>query len=433
MAVLQKSLEQAVSQLPTEVGRYVVAYSGGRDSHVLLHALSREADYRRHVTAVHVHHGLQSEADAWADHCRRQCDALSVSLEVHSVEVSCSPGDSLEAVARTARYALFKQLMQPGDVLLTAHHQRDQAETLLLQLLRGAGLSGMAAMPEVTPLGQGLLCRPLLRLSQVEVDRYAKDHVLSWIEDPSNQDMRFDRNYLRQQVLPLLESRWPSYALTLSRSAQCCAQAAELTVGLARDDLQRVCHRDGTLDISDLRAWPAERTHAVLRVWLSDLSLPSPRMSHQQHIVDDVILARPDSSPCVRWVGCEIRRYRQRLYAMKPLQEFDHSQNWTWSVAENGECLPLKLPHGVLELSTTQAQCWAGQDFVVRFRQGGEKGVMPDGHHHALKKLFQSWGVPPWMRDRVPLIFHHGELLTVVGFGCCITAMNRSLDVIFSN
>ena len=432
VAVLQTFLKQLDSRLSNASGRYFVAYSGGRDSHVLLHALSVDARFRQQAVAIHIHHGLQPEAEAWIGHCQQQCAALSVPLEVYSVKVHCATGESLEAAARTARYALFAQKLRPGDVLLTAHHQRDQAETLLLQVLRGAGLSGMAAMPAVASLGQGWLCRPLLALPKADIDRYAQDVGLSWIEDPSNQDMRFDRNYLRQKVLPHLESRWPSYARTLSRSAQCCAQAAELTVGLAREDLQRACHSDDTLDIAVLMRWPAERIHAVLRLWISDLSLPPPRMSHQQHVVEDVILARPDRSPCVRWVGCEIRRYRQRLYAMSPLPVFDLGQSWTWSVTEHGECLPLQLPQGVLKLSQSQAQCWAGHEFVVRFRQGGEKGRLPDGHHHALKKLFQAWRVPPWMRDRMPLVFHAGELLLVVGYGHFVTTVDRSLEVSFT-
>ncbi|HSP01681.1 MAG TPA: tRNA lysidine(34) synthetase TilS, partial [Thioalkalivibrio sp.] len=249
--------------------RLVVAFSGGLDSHVLLHALAAlcgEGFYELH--AIHIHHGLNSQADAWADHCARVCRDLDVGLEVIAVNARAARGESPEAAARAARYQALASCMKEGDGLLTAHHRRDQAETLLLQLLRGAGSAGLAAMPRWQPLGSGWHGRPLLDVSREAIEDYARERDLHWIEDNSNLDARFDRNLLRQQVMPLLRARWQGVDETLARAAAHQAEGLGLLGDLARQDLEQIRGElPGTLSVSELTGLRPARIRNVLRFW----------------------------------------------------------------------------------------------------------------------------------------------------------------------
>ena len=207
--------------------RLIVAYSGGKDSHVLLDLLSRSERLKPKLGALHVNHGLSEYAKAWEQHCLEVCEALAIPLIRDVVDAKPQQGESPEEAARNARYRVFNSLpFDNNDCFLMAHHQNDQAETLLLQLFRGAGLAGLAAMPVWSELASGMkACRPLLNQPQARIDDYAKQHALSWVEDESNLDLRFDRNFLRHQIVPLLQQRWPSVASNISRSADHCAEA----------------------------------------------------------------------------------------------------------------------------------------------------------------------------------------------------------------
>jgi tRNA(Ile)-lysidine synthase len=404
--------------------RYWLAYSGGMDSHVLLHAMAalREQLPNVAVHAVHVNHGLQAPATQWADHCALVSQALNVPFQLLHINARAASGESPEAAARHARYEAFCALIKDGDCLLTAHHQDDQAETLLLQLLRGAGLQGLASMPRCAHFGEGWHARPLLEFSRSMLRDYAQRQHLHWIDDHSNRNTDFDRNYLRHNIVPTLRERWPAMAQTLSRSARHAAEAADLLAVLAHNDLQFAGGpQTDTLSIACLETLEPARQRNMLRHWIKQLDLPLPGTTHIEQIVKDVIGAARDSVCCVRWPGAEVRRYRDLLYAMSSATYHDSSLCVEWDLRQ-----PLSLSDG-LQLSATPIQ-GAGLDTVlcldqkitVRFRQGGER-CRPVGrkHTHALKKLFQERGIPPWQRKRIPLIYVNDQLAAVTGLWVC--------------
>lgn len=373
------------------------------------------------LTAVHVNHELQPEANTWAYHCVRTCERLHVPLESLNVTIRRKPGQSLEAIARGARYAALQALLEEGEVLLTAHHQDDQAETLLLQLLRGAGPRGLSGMPECVRLGLGWLSRPLLRVSRDALRQYAASHSLDWIEDQSNLDLRFLRNYLRQTISPRLEVRWSSFAQSLSRAAFLQAEAVRLLDDLAVMDLRCVVgSTSDALSCRRLSELSSARQRNTLAFWIRGLGLPVPSHAHIAHILSDVLDADAGTSPLVRWRGVEIRRYRDSIYAMAPLVSLGDLRSTPWTLRE-----PLELPHGNLEAALVNGQglsrrfCPDGKA-EVRYRCGGER-CKPVGRAHSqlLKKLFQEYGVPPWQRDRLPIIYINNTLGAVAGLWIC--------------
>jgi tRNA(Ile)-lysidine synthase len=409
--------------------RYWLAFSGGCDSRVLLALL---ADLHQRdglpIAVVHVNHGLHAEADAWGAQCEQVCQEYGLACAVLPVTVEKLRGQSPEASARRARYAALETVMGEGDGILVAHHRDDQAETVLLQLLRGAGVNGLAAMPRCSAFGRGWLARPLLDVSRDTIRAYARHRNLQWIHDPSNDERCFDRNFLRHELIPVLTSRWPAAAVALARVADHQADARQCLADLAALDLAEVDGSAGDpLPVRTLQALSFARQRNLLRYWLVErCDLPVPDWRHLQRILDEVLTASPDATPCVTWPGAEVRRYRGRLYAAKPIAAHDPGSVFDWDLRTE---LALPSLDGCLR---PQHSTDGGLDprfgtlgsglppVTVRFRQGGERcRPAGRGHHHALKKLFQEWGVPPWRRDRVPLVYIGDELAQVVGHCIC--------------
>ena len=392
-----------------------LAYSGGLDSEVLLHALAHlRPRVAADLHALHVHHGLSAAADDWTVHCAQTCERLGVSLTIRRVGVRARVGESPEAVARAARYRALREPMGAGDLLMTAHHRDDQAETLLLALLRGSGVSGLAAMPECARFPPGHLIRPLLGFTRGELSAFAHATGLTWVEDASNRDLGHDRNFLRHRVLPLLAERWPAYARTLARSAGHCAEAQQLIDRLA-GERQATCagSRPERLSLSRLGALDAPLARAVLRHWIKSQGFRLPNRLRLERVLAEVLTAAPDRRPLVTWPGCEIRRYRDDLYLLEPLPKRPGPLRLRW------EDNPLRLPDPLGRLRVLGEV--PGDAVVdVRFRAGGEV-CRPAGkaHRKPLKKLFQEAGIPDWLRDYVPLIYIDGELAAVAGLALC--------------
>lgn len=409
--------------------RIIVAYSGGLDSLALLHSVasSRDGLHGRELFALHINHGLSEKADEWTTHCKAQCAAMGVSFQNINVDANNKVGDSPEATARVVRYQAFREFMQPGDCLLTAHHQDDQAETLLIQLLRGAGPRGLAAMPAYAEFAAGWHARPLLACSRDELQDYAQQASLSWIDDESNSDTRFDRNFLRHEIIPKLKSRFPGMAATLSRSAGLCAEAAEVLVNAAVEDLKCAQCDDGSLSVKILQNLGEVRARNLLHQYCRDRGLPTPSAAQLQCVWNEVIGASADSEPVVRWAGGEARRYRDALFVGVPLAAHDASLRLAWDCRQSlhipilGE-LSAEHVHG----QGIASSALAGKNLEIRFRQGGEK-LRPDGRegHHALKKLFQEAAVPPWLRGRIPLFYADEQLLAVAGLWMAHEAVAR--------
>ena len=396
-----------------------VAYSGGCDSHALLHSLvALRAELSAEIKAIHINHGLSPLANEWEQHCRTICENLDVAYTAIKVDAS-SKNKSPEEAARHARYAEWKKLLKKDEVIVLAHHQDDQAETVLLQLLRGSGVKGLAAMPAQQRFSQGLLARPMLGFLREEIVAYAAEQKLNWIDDPSNFDTDFDRNFLRHDIVPLLETRWPALKKTLSRTAAHTAEADQLLSGLAAQDWLTI-KNDQQIQISLLTTLDEKRQRNVLRYWLATVCQVSlPDTVHLQRILDEVLTAADDATPEVIWRGGEVRRYQGMLYAQEKHIEQDNSKVLSWTELEK----PMELGAGLLLSAKAASGEGLSQaklkhvDVTVRFRQGGES-CRPTGRGNTqqLKKLFQEWQVPPWKRASIPLIYVNGELAAVVGY-----------------
>jgi len=388
-----------------------IAFSGGLDSTVLLHLLATLSQHHAlpALSAIHVHHGLQAAAEAWPDHCRSVCAALGVPLDVVNVQVR--PGASIERAAREARYGAFVAATHGNEVLLTAQHRDDQAETLLFRLLRGAGVRGLAAMPRQRPLGLGHLLRPLLEVSRAELETYATQQSLSWIDDPSNDDHRYARNYLRQRVFPLLAGHWPQASATLARSDAHMGEAQGLLDDLARIDLAQAVTPDAfdwlglqSLVLAPLQALSPARQRNALSHWLAPLTL----LPDSDHWVgwDSLRDAADDARPIWRLAGGELHRAGGRAWWLSGPWLHTVSGCVEWPRATDALDLPGngrvtlngKIPDGRL---------------CVRYRQGGEMMALPGRGHRDLKRLLNESGLPAFVRGRLPLLYRDGQLLAV--------------------
>lgn len=388
-----------------------VAFSGGLDSSVLLHLLARLAEREAlpALCAIHVHHGLQTAADAWPVHCQAFCSALGVALRISRVQVDSRA--SLERAAREARYRAFAEGLGEGEVLLVAQHRDDQAETLLLRLLRGAGVRGLAAMPASRALGRGQLVRPLLEVPRRELEAYARQHGLNWIEDPSNADGRFARNHLRHAVFPQFDGHWPQAVQNLARSAVHLREAQGLLDERAIEDLEAAKSPAPfawltlpSLALAPLLALSPARQRNALRHWLAALtSLPD---SDHWAGWEDLCGAALDASPVWRLGGGELHRAAGRIWWL--------SGDWLRvpldPPAWNDPSTPLQLPgNGCLEWRA-EAPCGP---LRVRYRQGGERLELPGRGHRDLKRLLNEMALPAFARGRLPLLYRGDELLAV--------------------
>jgi tRNA(Ile)-lysidine synthase len=369
------------------------------------------------------------------------------------VDARAKKGQSPEASARTARYQAFSQLLDDNEYLLTAQHLDDQAETLLLQLLRGSGTKGLSAMPRVKPFSKGYLCRPILDYKKQDILDYAKRHQLEWIEDESNQEQRFDRNYLRQTILPLLEKRWPAVKENFAKSAEVLAESQLLLDNVADGDIQTLYyinlegitehnkllleptlkfleyseHDSGSPCGSHINNQAQARLNNLLRHWINLNHLPMPSKKILEQIVHSVILAREDAMPLVTWrrdaFHCEVRRYRDKLYLLDVSfsgRENDNKQSYILSVGQavilknSNTCIKLSSDNQTIEQNSFDRQKLLTQPVTVRFRKGGERYRKYVGDHsHPLKHWFQEQGIPPWEREQMPLIFWGEELIQI--------------------
>lgn len=396
--------------------RYLVAYSGGLDSHVLLHLCAQHV--AKQMRAVYIHHGLQDEAEQWAARCAKTCEALHIPFKTIHVDASKRAGESPEETARKARYAALKSELEVGECLLTAHHQDDQSETVLLQLFRGAGVAGLAAMPRLHKFDKNFHGRPLLNFSQQEILDYANENHLNWVEDPSNADTNFDRNLLRHDILPVIKKRWLKLDDSLAKMAVQQQDALEILEAMANIDLASiVTQQRDVIEVAGLLKLSQARQLNVLRTWLHLCADDAPTANVLHQIIESVLPAADDACPEVCWGESEIRRYQGELYCLKRV-EHDASETFDWQPKKNiklgGLGCELQNQQGVKQGLKAEL---LNENLTVKFRLGGEK-IRPAGRHntHSLKNLMQEEGIPPWQRSRMPLIYYKDELVCVVGY-----------------
>lgn len=415
-------LAEHLSQLENTAGRparFVIAYSGGLDSTALVHALSCLKRDHAHfaktpVVAIHIDHQLQPDSSSWSEQCSENAAEFGIEFQSLCVTVQLESGKGPEASARDARYSALHAQLHSGDWLLSAHHREDQAETLLLNLIRGSGPAGVAGIGDVRRFGPGWLARPMLNVNRADILQYAIDHDLKWVEDPSNTDRRFDRNFLRHEVLPRLRSRWPDIAARLQRSAGHAGEASQLLVELAEIDLAALGACSERLPIDGLVMLSEARQRNVIRYALRDQGLSTPTALQLQRIMTEVIPARKDAQPLVNWPGGSVRRYRKGLYLLpENLADAVESASLQDGALELGAGLGQLILEPGAKTGVSDALIKAG--LSIRPRLGGEE-IQPTGQRHTrkLKKLLQEDGVVPWMRDRLPLIYS-GEQLVAVG------------------
>ena len=392
--------------------RLWVALSGGLDSTLLLHLAAR---CHSGVSAVHINHQLQSNAGETESFCRDLCAGLDVHLMVQPVSVK--QGSGLEEAARKVRYESFKALLEPGDILLMAHHSDDQAETVLFRMFRGSGVAGLAGMPGSRRLGAGHLARPLLGVERSELERNALQAGISWIDDPSNTDQRFDRNFLRLSILPLLKKRWPGLNQRLRHSAGACSESDFLNQRLAKLQWQALGGNSSRLPVAGLITLsPAEQKN-LLRWWIRRAGYCPPSISDWSQVLHDLLHAAEDRSPELQAEGCSLRRFQGELYLVPEMADLpaeslhlDPGQTVRW-----GELAIRLVPMPTAETDAPPIRiCTRQGGERIRFRAGGPS--------KSVKKWLQEQAVPPWQRRRLPLIFRgakgEGELIAIGDLWC---------------
>lgn len=418
--MLYSAFSQALHNHRQSHSRVILALSGGVDSRVLLDLLIRYRVDNPQVEccAVHIHHGLSPNADVWLERCKQWCSRSGMPFFSHRVELEQRGSVSIEEVAREARYHALRSHVTDGDLLITGQHSGDQIETFLLALKRGSGPKGLSSMAQVMPFFDGLLIRPLLTQSRQNIESYAHSNQLSWNEDESNQDQRYDRNFLRHAVLPQLTKRWPTIEASVQRSAELCAEQQLLLSELLSEKLEACLHSDGSLLVKGLSAQSDIARNQLIRMWLELQGARMPSRKQLELIWHEVALSQPDANPKLMMKAGEIRRFQSRLYWVDAYQDLSL---WQQPLAMNKACI---LPDGLGQLVLRKAESEAkfllrepleDEHTWVHFEPEG-MSALPVGRDRSrkMKKLFQEYGVPSWQRKRQPILMY-GDSIAAVG------------------
>ncbi|WP_297483586.1 tRNA lysidine(34) synthetase TilS [uncultured Photobacterium sp.] len=401
---------------PPQTRRLVLALSGGLDSRVMLDLLARfineYPDYHAH--AVYVHHGLSTNADRWAQQCVSWALASGIDCDIERVVCELGGGVSVEQAARDARYKALSRHISAGDSLLTAQHADDQIETVLLALKRGSGPAGLAAMPVLTSFATGQHLRPLLTIRRADIEAYGKQRQLQWVEDESNLDQRYDRNFIRHQITPLLNDRWPGIRKAVCRSAHLCGEQEALLEELLSYQLQQALQTDGSLRLTGNIS--ARLGMALIRQWLKQQAVIMPSLAQLEQIWFHLVQAKADANPQVCWQQYQVRRYQQQLYL---LEQWSDISDWQQELNINQPCqLPQTLGTVCLQQQTQTGLRlpYANEVVSVRFDYLGPE-IKPQGRSgkRKFKKLLQEYQVPSWLRRRTPMLFYGEQLVAMAG------------------
>lgn len=448
MQKITSILENSIFQSLNVYGNIdiVVAYSGGVDSQVLLYALAQLKQNKlisNAITVCHVNHGLSSNASAWQEFAKKECAKLSIKLVIKAVDIQAQAQQSLEELARDARYDALKSLTDKKSLVLTGHHSDDQSETFLLALKRGAGLKGLSSMKIESQLAQHLLIRPLLNTSRQEIVSYAKEHQLNWIEDESNTDTSFDRNFIRQTIMPLMLDRWPSISKTINRSASHCLAGQELLDELAEQDLKQALNHglkqelkqgkasDECLNIDCLASLSSARFNNLIRYFLAQHYCVMPSTEQIKQLKFQ-LQASDEKTPMVKVGRHYLRRYKSALYLTT---DFEDISSWQGQVDLGKEHSELVLPDNLGQLIfnrnsslnisqnnsiTTFSLPKNKQQVAVRFSHDNPK-CLPDFRQHSrnVKKILQELNIAPWQRKRIPFLYYDNELVAAIGYFVC--------------
>ena len=406
----------------------LVAFSGGVDSTVLLHVLvmlKKQLLPNLQIRAIYIHHGLSQNADNWANHCVQQCQTWQVPIIIEKVKLD-DMNKNIEEQAREARYQAIHHHLKSDEMLCTAQHLDDQCETFLLALKRGSGPAGLSAMP----IENGQHLRPLLSISRKQIETYANQNQLTWIEDESNQDDHYDRNFLRLNVLPIINQRWPHFPQMVARSAELCQQQEALINELLLSEYQQVITVQGQLRLKPLFDYSEYKRNAILRMWLRQQQVIMPSQKQLTLIWQTVAQAKDDANPQFILHNKQIRRYQNQLYLLPLYQNIEqHVLKWDLSSS-------LVLPDHIGELHANNKHnlnCRlprADEDVTVRFHAQGQLKIVNRQGSRAIKKLWQEHHIPPWMRTRIPLVYYNEQIICAVGV--FITEQGKGSQIHFS-
>ncbi len=400
-------MQSCLEAIPDDCERLFVAYSGGLDSSVLLHLLIRQQPACP-LIPWHVNHGLVENAAQMEQFCIEQARAHGLELRVDHLDLAAVDGN-IEAEARQRRYSLFERGTRAGDCILTAHHADDQAETFLLNALRGSGVAGLRGIARRRWLGKTLLLRPLLDYSRAELETWAARHEIAWFNDPSNQDPRFDRNYLRGQVVPLLKQRWPAWQDALSTCSEIQAETRELLDEIAREDYAAAAvadpRGDDRLDLERLLRLSAPRQKNLIRHWIESAGLAVLPQARLRQLLSQ-LAARIDAMPEIRMPAYSVRIYDRQLFLVRPGGERIEAGEFDFGREPRIEIQSLGLSLSRREIFERLGIEDREQTLTLRFRRRGDPS--PDGHR--LKRLFQRHRVPPWKRETTPQVYLDGRL-----------------------
>lgn len=418
MAINTPLLIQIANQLEPylQAKRWVIGFSGGMDSTVLLHLVTQLAQ-KKHtppLSAIYIHHGLQKVADTWPSKCQAICNALNVPLQI--IKVNVAKQASIEQAARNARYTAFTSMLQEGDVLLTAQHQNDQAETLLFRLMRGTGLRGLIGIPRQRSLASALVVRPLLNTPHKHLQTYAKQHSLQWIKDPSNQDTLYARNYLRHVIIPKLQDYWPQAVSNIAQAANHLQEAQLLLNELAQQDLKnaQLAHdlpwlSAPCLDLKSITQLSLERQKNALSFWLNMHKILMPTTEHWQGWLN-LISAKPSAKPCWKLQDAEIQRDTNTIWLLSGTW-LDHIKSIKHPISTE-QCLTLP-DNGFVTIIGKRPN----EPLFISYRQGGEIMALANRGHRDLKRLLNEFNIPRFIRSRLPLLINQqGQVIAVANF-----------------
>ncbi|WP_395479933.1 tRNA lysidine(34) synthetase TilS [Candidatus Curculioniphilus buchneri] len=463
---LTQILLRRVSTIIMPYRALLLAFSGGLDSTVLLDILAtmRDNSDAFELRACYIHHGLHQNSEQWATHCAHECFQRNVTFEINRIMLKVN-NKGIEATARDARYRALAHVLMDNEVLLTAQHQDDQVETFLLALKRGSGPSGLSAMAKDSPFFSHRLVRPLLDCNRTEIEKYAHEHHLCWVKDDTNDDLRFDRNFLRVTILPTLHKRWPQFTSSVARSAKICAEQELLLDELLSETLKSLILPNGALRITPLITMKYFRRAAILRRWLADFGVRMPSYRQLALLWNEVVLSRCDANARLQIGNYQIRRFRDCLYLLpKDLpQPPRRDVILHWPVVNEKLVLPIGLgiilrhtfddtsaptvSNSLMDTkvynNTGKAQCkpmftsprditacnsqmvlffstvrapLPGEQVFVRFSPiSGLFHISGRCHRRTLKKIWQELNVPPWKRKITPLLFYNNLLIAGIG------------------
>lgn len=403
----------------TDSKHIVIAFSGGIDSSVMLNIMCKKRDkLKQSIEAIYIDHGLNDKSAEWGVFCSKECEKHQIAFKTIKIKEDCPKNSSIEAWARNIRYSLFVESMKKNDILLTAHHQDDQVETFFLQLLRGAGPQGLASMPIVKKIEHIFHIRPFLYFQRKEIIEYAHNHNISWLEDETNYDVKYQRNFIRHNVLPEISKVWPSYQQNILRTIKHQVEYKKILDEIAMIDIETVSTNNfNNLDVNLIKKLSVERQKNLIFFWLKKINLESPTSKHMDQIINTLINSDQEKSPCVNWNNTELRRYKTLLYASGLTNAYDSNFEINWDTASplsiEGETLIAKETEGkgISKKSIKDAK------IIIRYRHGGEKIYSNSlKQSKSIKQLFQEHNVLPWLRNKVPLIYINEKLAVVPGF-----------------